>query len=84
MKNILIVGASGLIGKHLIQLCLSLKWTITTFSYSNKKTAYPINQLPWNPKFIISDENINLELVNAMNEADVVINMAGSTVAKGR
>ena len=84
MKNILIVGASGLIGKHLIQLCLSLKWSITTFSYSNKKTAYPINQLPWNPKFIISDENINLELVNAMNEADVVINMAGSTVAKGR
>ena len=84
MKNILIVGASGLIGIHLIQLCLSLKWTITTFSFSNKKTAYPINQLPWNPKSIVSDENINLELVKAMNEADVVINMAGSTVAKGR
>ena len=54
MKNVLIIGASGLIGTHLIQLGLSLKWAITTFSYTNKAKTQGITQLAWNPKSLLS------------------------------
>ena len=84
MKKVLIIGASGLIGKHLIDFALTQHWEITTFSYTNKLASNTFKKLAWNPKSIIQDDYVQQDLLGAFNQADVIINMAGESVAKGR
>ena len=84
MKNIVIVGASGLIGKHLLTALAQQKWNVTTFTFTNKRKQQSIKTIAWNPKQIIHSEHVDQSLLDAMDSADIVVNMAGETVAKGR
>lgn len=84
MKKVLIVGASGLIGQHLIAFGLNNHWTLSTFSTSQKKSRHPISTVQWNPNQIIQSKTVNTDLVAVLNDVDVVINLAGASVANGR
>lgn len=83
-KTVLIAGASGVIGQHLIQFFKKQSWTIITFSHHKKHPNIPgVKILYWNPKSILSSSH-NQELISAMTSANCVINLAGSAISNGR
>ena len=70
--NIVISGGSGLIGQHLLRFYLSkhdVKILTTNSDLVSDKYSY------WDPRDEIIDHNI-------IDEADVIINLAGAPVAK--
>lgn len=82
--NILISGASGIIGSKLIQFGLNNNWNITVLTYSSKIQYKNIKSIPWNPDEIISESIYSNTLVDAVRKADVIINLSGESVAKSR
>jgi uncharacterized protein len=81
MKPLLVIaGASGVIGRHLIQLT-SKDYQILTLTRQQASS----DSLTWNPKAAQQKDEKNLEtLAQAINGAKAIINLAGSSIADGR
>ena len=76
MKNILIAGGSGLIGKQLSKLLTQNEYEVAWLSRSAKaNSAY--KTFKWNPEFGVIDPE-------AIMFADVIIVLAGENIASGR
>ncbi|RAP34683.1 TIGR01777 family protein [Candidatus Marinamargulisbacteria bacterium SCGC AG-439-L15] len=83
-KTIVITGASGVIGQSLIRLFKEKNDKVITFTHQQSNASNnDTTSLFWDPKSILSS-NHNQELVSALNSADCIINLAGSSVADGR
>ena len=82
--KVLITGASGVIGKHLIKHGLKNKWDITIFSYSGKLKKLPIKIYKWNPETLIKDNQLPKELCLVVKNVDIIINLSGESIANGR
>ncbi len=76
--QILLTGASGFIGKHLIEALLQHDHTITVVSRDVERTRTklpaPIKLIDWEPA----------GLKKAISQSNVVINLAGEPIASGR
>ena len=44
-KNLLIVGGTGFIGRHLVLRCLKKRWNVTSISLDKKKNKEKINKV---------------------------------------
>lgn len=76
LKNILITGGSGMVGRRLTDLLLKRGYTVAWLSRnSNTNTAYPgIKIFEWNPtNHFIAPE--------ALKFADVIVHLAGAGIA---
>ncbi|MFH4964268.1 TIGR01777 family oxidoreductase [Gaetbulibacter sp. M235] len=75
--SVLITGATGLIGKEIVELCLKkdiqVNYLTTRKSKISKKTNY--QGYYWNPKTNEID-------FNCFNDVDAIIHLAGASVAK--
>lgn len=76
MKNILIAGGSGLVGKQLSKLLLENNYEVAWLSRNNKATSsYPCYK--WNPEAGVIDPQ-------AIAFADVIIVLSGENIAADR
>ena len=76
MKNILIAGGSGLVGKQLSKLLLQNNYEVAWLSRNNKVTSsYPCYK--WNPEAGVIDPQ-------AIAFADVIIVLSGENIAADR
>lgn len=80
--NILITGASGLIGRHLTVFLTGKGHSVAHLSRSGgtpseKKSPGPVKQFTWNPAGGIIEEG-------AVSWADAIIHLAGASVSEGR
>lgn len=79
MKHILILGGTGFIGRHLIDL-VKEDYTITVFTRSPVEAA---RVLPSGVQLVRNPENATA-LAAYLNEASCLINLAGENVGGGR
>jgi len=77
MKNILITGGTGLVGKRLSKLLLQKGYHIAFLSRNGGVTTEGINKFEWNLKTKTIDKA-------AIDWCDSIINLAGSNVGEGR
>lgn len=76
MKNILIAGGSGLVGKQLSKLLLQHNYEVAWLTRNNKATSsYPCYK--WNPDAMVIDPE-------AIAFADVIIVLSGENIAADR
>jgi uncharacterized protein (TIGR01777 family) len=77
MKRLLIAGATGLVGQEIVKQChdqnIAVNYLSTSKSKLENKTNY--KGFYWNPKLGEIDSE-------CFNDVDVIINLAGSTIAK--
>lgn len=77
MKRLLIAGATGLVGQEIVKQChdqnIAVNYLSTSKSKLENKTNY--KGFYWNPKLGEID-------TQCFNGVDVIINLAGSTIAK--
>jgi uncharacterized protein (TIGR01777 family) len=77
MKRLLIAGATGLVGQEIVKQChdqnIAVNYLSTSKSKLENKTNY--KGFYWNPKLGEIDRE-------CFNDVDVIINLAGSTIAK--
>ena len=77
MKRLLIAGATGLVGQEIVKQChdqnIAVNYLSTSKSKLENKTNY--KGFYWNPKLGEIDSQ-------CFNDVDVIINLAGSTIAK--
>jgi uncharacterized protein (TIGR01777 family) len=75
MKKILISGATGMVGKKLVQRLLDEGFEINILSTRKGLTIKHVNCFWWNP--------LTFEMeTEALDGVDVIINLAGATVSK--
>ena len=72
--NILLSGGTGLIGKQLAEELVSSGYNLTILSRGKNKNTENIKYIEWNSK----------DLMDAVNQTDVIINLAGEPIAKKR
>lgn len=73
-KNILIVGGTGFIGKHLAGKCLSLNWNVTSISTSKPKKKNKLKKV----KYIVCDISKKKKLSSKIkNNFNYVVNLGG-------
>ncbi|MEO5643516.1 MAG: TIGR01777 family oxidoreductase [Bacteroidia bacterium] len=74
--NILITGASGLVGLHLTELLLSKGYTVAHLGRKKSADA-TVKQFTWDPSKEILE-------AGAISWADAIIHLAGASVSEGR
>ena len=72
--NILLTGGTGLIGKQLTEELVSSGHKLTILSRTKRENTKNIKYIEWNQK----------DLMDAVNQVDIVINLAGEPIAKKR
>jgi uncharacterized protein (TIGR01777 family) len=79
MKQVLITGASGFVGKHLVRHFLDRHWHVTGLGTSS---AHP--DFPESPEFkwISADTTLPGSWQDHVADADVIINLAGRNIFK--
>ncbi|MBC8282223.1 MAG: TIGR01777 family protein [Nitrospinae bacterium] len=77
MKNILITGGTGLVGKHLTELLLTKGYNVSVLSRSPKKQANQISYYRWDVSRQYIDEN-------SLIAVDAVIHLAGANIGDKR
>jgi uncharacterized protein len=84
--KVLITGASGVVGRHLIKLGNILGWEISVFSYSGNSQLEKlgVKVYTWNPEGICVNNNISQDLCVAFSKSEYIINLSGETIGKGR
>ena len=75
-KTILIAGGTGLVGQRLSEILKDKNYRVKHLS-RNKKSGYPYPLFLW-------DLNKGFLEENALNEVDIIINLAGANVSEGR
>lgn len=77
-ETLLLTGASGFIGTHLVNTCLQAGYYVILVSRTPEKLSIPTarncKKISWDPK----------ELASVMDSVDVVIHLAGESVAGRR
>ena len=86
MSHWVIAGASGVIGRHLRHILHDRGGRTTLLSYGGVSDARGGEQVVrWNPREILDGKEGALKPVrDALESADVVVNLAGSSLADGR
>jgi uncharacterized protein (TIGR01777 family) len=79
MKRILITGASGFVGKHLVRHFLDFHWHVTGLGTSS---AHPEIQESANFEWVSADTTQPGSWQSHVADADVVINLAGRNIFK--
>ncbi len=79
MKKVVITGATGLIGKNLVEKLKKKGYYVIVFSRNEKNAK---NQLPVADEFIRFPEGSTWK--EKVAEADSIINLAGENIASGR
>jgi len=79
MKNILIAGGSGLVGKRLTEMLLDKGYSVTILTRSS-------NIVSNNPNIFFANWNTDKQTIDeqAVSKADAIINLAGAGVADKR
>jgi len=80
MKQVLIFGGSGFIGRHLINELIT-EYQITVLSRNPEKNK---NVLPKSINLVRIDLNQPENLIPVFEKADVIINLAGASIGSGR
>lgn len=76
--NVLITGASGFVGSHLIRFLLERGWRVTGLGTSRQSPLSRDDRFSW----ISADTTIPGEWQAAVPGADVIVNLAGRTIFK--
>jgi uncharacterized protein len=76
--NVLITGASGFVGSHLIRFLLEKGWRVTGLGTSRQSPLSRDDRFSW----ISADTTIPGEWQAAVPGADVIVNLAGRTIFK--
>ena len=85
--KILIAGGSGLIGSAFSREAIRKGYLISLLTRNKKmaKNEGAFNEvLTWVPQYVIRDHANRTPLVQMMNGSDIVMNLAGSSIASGR
>lgn len=77
MKNVLITGGTGLIGKEISTLLIKNGYSVSILSRSNKKNKNQIKYFQWD----INTGKIDLQ---AFNNVDYIIHLAGANIGDQR
>ena len=82
MKNIIITGATGLVGKRIIKLLLARGYSVTALTRNSEKASSllppEVNLVEWDFK------SVSGTLISEMGRADSVIHLAGENVLAKR
>ena len=78
-RTMVVAGASGVVGRHLISHAKEEGWTVQTLSRSNPESTL------WNPDEIIEEKGDTLTgVVEALEGSDLLVNLAGASLAEGK
>ncbi|MDP6957458.1 MAG: NAD-dependent epimerase/dehydratase family protein, partial [Planctomycetota bacterium] len=78
-RTMVVAGASGVVGRHLISHAKEEGWTIRTLSRSNQESTL------WDPDEIVAEKGDSLSgVVEALEGSDLVVNLAGASLAEGK
>ncbi len=82
MKNIIVTGATGLVGKRIIKLLLAKGYSVTALTRNSEKASSllppEVNLVEWDFK------SVSGTLISEMGRADSVIHLAGENVLAKR
>lgn len=84
MERIVISGASGVVGRHLIA-ALQDRYRITILTRNPSKAPAGVEALRWNPTAAKTQSSADITAVaQALSGAQALINLAGASIADGR
>lgn len=78
MKHILIAGASGFVGTHLVRHFLDLHWHVTGLGTSGSHPAQTLERFEW----VSADTTQPGSWQDHVAKADVIINLTGKSIFK--
>lgn len=82
---LVIAGASGVIGQHLINVALQRYDVRVLTRHINLEARGDVQQVSWNPKAAQENNEQALQSIgNALSGAHAIINLSGSSIADGR
>jgi len=86
MSHWVIAGASGVVGRHLVDALAKAGHEVTVFSHSGSRGKRRGHQvIPWKPMEILEGREGALRPIrDALEGADVLVNLAGASLADGR
>lgn len=77
-----IAGASGVVGRHIIELAGRENWQIRIISRTPHSASASVSCFLWDPQS--NDKALRENTIQALEGSSVLINLAGETLARGR
>lgn len=82
-KTLLVCGARGVVGQHLVARATDAGWKVRVLTRSAPDARADINVFHWDPPRAAQGEDTD-QVVAALEGTDLVVNLAGASLAEGR
>ncbi|MCB1154307.1 TIGR01777 family oxidoreductase [bacterium] len=85
-KRVILTGASGVVGRHLVDAVLRRGWEVSVLTVSGANVLPSgVRKIKWDPKAAAGGDSKALDTIaRALDGTDWLVNLAGETLGSGR